>query len=75
MCPDERFYYHIAEADVTEPLTKEEIWEMLDYAVAFHIGTGTVNYFWDMMAELVKPEDLQILKERAEAIVEGRTDK
>ena len=36
MCPDERFYYHIAEADATEPLTKEEIWEMLDYAVAFH---------------------------------------
>ena len=71
MCPDERFYYHIAEADATEPLTKEEIWEMLDYAVAFHKGTGTVNYFWDMMAELVKPEDLQILKERAEAIVEG----
>lgn len=31
MCPDERFYYHIAEADATEPLTKEEIWEMLDY--------------------------------------------
>jgi len=28
-----------------------------------------------MMAELVKPEDLQILKERAEAIVEGRADK
>ena len=27
MCPDERFYYHIAEADATEPLTKEEIWE------------------------------------------------
>ena len=25
MCPDERFYYHIAEADATEPLTKEEI--------------------------------------------------
>ena len=48
---------------------------MLDYAVAFHKGTGTVNYFWDMMAELVKPEDLQILKERAEAIVEGRADK
>ena len=37
--------------------------------------TGTVNYFWDMMAELVKPEDLQILKERAEAIVEGGADK
>ena len=55
MCPDERFYYHIAEADATEPLTKEEI--------------------WDMMAELVKPEDLQILKERAEAIVEGGADK
>ena len=36
LCPDERFYYHIAEADATEPLTKEEIWEMLDYAVAFH---------------------------------------
>ena len=72
---DERFYYHIAEADATEPLTKEEIWEMLDYAVAFHKGTGTVNYFWDMMAELVKPEDLQILKERAEAIVEGGADK
>ena len=33
ICPDERFYYHIAEADATEPLTKEEIWEMLDYAV------------------------------------------
>lgn len=48
---------------------------MLDYAVAFHKGTGTVNYFWDMMAELVKPEDLQILKERAEAIVEGGADK
>ena len=28
MCPDERFYYHIAEADATEPLTKEEIWDM-----------------------------------------------
>ena len=53
----------------------EEIWEMLDYAVAFHKGTGTVNYFWDMMAELVKPEDLQILKERAEAIIEGGADK
>lgn len=54
---------------------RNKIWEMLDYAVAFHKGTGTVNYFWDMMAELVKPEDLQILKERAEAIVEGGADK
>lgn len=58
MCPDERFYYHIAEADATEPLTKEEIWEMLDYAVAFHKGTGTVNYFWDVIAEVGKPDNV-----------------
>ena len=68
-----------AEQSAFEAINKaakgQEIWEMLDYAVAFHKGTGTVNYFWDMMAELVKPEDLQILKERAEAIVEGGADK
>ena len=39
-----------------------------------HCGCPIGN-FWDMMAELVKPEDLQILKERAEAIVEGGADK
>ena len=50
MCPDERFYYHIAEADATEPLTKEEIWEMLDYAVEFNNGNGKFKYFLVMMA-------------------------
>lgn len=74
MCPDERFYYHIAEADATEP-TKDEIWERLDYAIAFNKGTGTVNYFWDMMAELVKPEDLQRLKDRAEAMKKGSAER
>ena len=48
---------------------------MLDYAVVFNKGTGTVNYFWDMMAELVKPEDLQRLKDRAEAMKKGSVDK
>ena len=61
MCPDERFYYHIAEADATEPLTKEEIWEMLDYAVAFNKGTGTVNYFWDMMAAMTGCGQLRLV--------------
>ena len=62
MCPDERFYYHIAEADATEPLTKEEIWEMLDYAQMIVITNGTEYIYLDEEHQIQKTTDISKAK-------------
>ena len=70
-CKNGNYYYHLVATNEVNP-TEQKMWEELDYALAFHKGNGIANDFTCMMANLVKPEDLQMLRE---AIAEGRTDK
>lgn len=68
-CPDDRFYYHIVQVDVAEILSEEQLWKILDYALAFHNGNGAVDYFRDMVGRLVSPYNLQMLKQKAKEII------
>ena len=67
-CKDERFYYHLVTTDEQSP-TEEKMWEELDYALAFHKGEGSVDDFFGMTMNLVKPEDWHKLQEWLESKV------
>ena len=65
-CEDGRFYYHLVETD-EQSLTEEKMWEELDYALAFNKGEGSVDEFFGMAMNMVKPEDWHKLQEWMES--------